>query len=110
MKNVEEYWLRRFITHDKWIKEAINNIEASNKLLEDRRKQIKRLRACYKPGDLVLVKVFNRRKLDPFFTGPLEIVKQELNTVTPQGTYNCQKDVFIKLLKKKKKKKVLKTG
>ncbi|KAG4096636.1 hypothetical protein H8356DRAFT_1326287 [Neocallimastix lanati (nom. inval.)] len=64
------------------------------KNIEDRRKQIKRLRACYKPGDLVLVKVFNRRKLDPFFTGPREIVKQELNTVTPQGTYNCQKDVL----------------
>jgi len=32
--------------------------------------------------DLVLVKVFNRRKLDPFFTGPLKIVKRELNTVT----------------------------
>ena len=82
MESEEEYWLRKFITHDKWIKEAINNIETANKLWEDRRKQIKRLRACYKPGDLVLVKVFNRRKLDPFFTGPLKIVKQELNTVT----------------------------
>jgi len=28
------------------------------------------------------VKVFNRRKLDPYFTGPLRIVKIELNTVT----------------------------
>ena len=78
----EEYWLRKFIIHDKWIKEAIRNIETANKLWEDRRKQVKRLRKEYKPGDLVLVKVFNRRKLDPFFTGPLKIVKRELNTVT----------------------------
>jgi len=26
--------------------------------------------------------VFNRKKLDPFFTGPLKIIKQELNTVS----------------------------
>ncbi len=82
MESEEEYWLRKFITHDKWIKEAISNIETANKLWEDRRKQIKRMRACYKAGDLVLVKVFNRRKLDPYFTGPLRIAKQELNTVT----------------------------
>ena len=78
----EEYWLRKFLIHDKWIKEAIRNIETANKLWSDRRKQIKRMRSDYKPGDLVLVKVFNRRKLDPFFTGPLQIVKRELNTVT----------------------------
>ena len=82
LENEEEYWLRKFITHDKWIREAIHNIETANKLWEDRRKQIKRMRANYQPGDLVLVRVFNRRKLDPFFSGPLKIVKQELNTVT----------------------------
>jgi len=78
----EEYWLRKFLTHDKWIREAINNIETANKLWEDRRRQIKRMKSNYKPGELVLVKVFNRRKLDPYFTGPLKIIKQELNTVT----------------------------
>ena len=78
----EEYWLRKFIIHHKWITEAISNIETANKLWLDRRRQIKRLRAKYKPGDLILVKVFNRRKLDPYFTGPLRIVKRELNTVT----------------------------
>ena len=78
----EEFWLRKFINHDRWIREAIKNIETANKLWEDRRKQIKRMRAKYKPGDLVLVKLFNRKKLDPFFTGPLKIVKQEFNTVT----------------------------
>ena len=81
-ETLEEYWLRKFITHDKWIKEAIKNIDTANKLWEDRRKQIKRMKSSYKPGDLVLVKVFNRRKLDPYFSGPLQIVKKELNTVT----------------------------
>ena len=32
-------------------------------------------------GNLVLVKIFNRRKLDPYFTGPLKIIKKELNTI-----------------------------
>ncbi|OUM61906.1 hypothetical protein PIROE2DRAFT_11973 [Piromyces sp. E2] len=58
------------------------SIETANRLWEDRRKQIKRMKSNYKPGDLVLVKVFNRKKLDPFFHGPLKIVKKELNTVT----------------------------
>jgi len=40
------------------------------------------MKGDFKPGDLVLVKVFNRRKLDLYFTGPLRIVKQEFNTVT----------------------------
>ena len=78
----EEYWLQKFILHHKWISEAINNIETANKLWSDRRKQMKRLKSDYKPGDLILVRVFNRRKLDPYFTGPLQIVKREMNTVT----------------------------
>jgi len=78
----EEYWLQKFIQHHKWIKEAVENIETANKLWSDRRKQIRRMRSDYKPGDLVLVKVFNRRKLDPYFTGPLKIIKKEFNTVT----------------------------
>lgn len=82
LETEEEYWIRKFTTHDKWIREAIRNIETANKLWSDRRKQIKRLKSNFNPGDLVLVKVFNRRKLDPFFTGPLEIIKREFNTVT----------------------------
>ena len=60
----EEFWLQKFIKYHKWIREAIDNIEIANKLWSDRRKQIQRMRSEYKPGDLVLVKVFNRRKLD----------------------------------------------
>ena len=78
----EEYWIRKFINHHKWIEEAIKNIETANNLWMDRRRQMKRLRADFKPGDLILIKTFNRRKLDPYFIGPLKIVKRELNTVT----------------------------
>ena len=77
----EEYWIRKFINHHKWIEEAIKNIETANNLWMDRRKQMKRLRADFKPGDLILIRAFNRRKLDPYFIGPLKIVKKELNTV-----------------------------
>ena len=78
----EDYYLRKFITHNKWINEAIRNIETANELWKDRRKQIKRLRSEFKAGDLVLIRNFNRRKLDPYFIGPLKIVKQQFNTVT----------------------------
>jgi len=40
-------------------------------------------RAEYKPGDLILVKVFNRRKLDPYFTGPFN------NSKTTIKHHNC---------------------
>jgi len=35
-----------------------------------------------KKGDLVLVRNFSRSKLEPYFVGPLKIVKKEFNTVT----------------------------
>lgn len=58
----EEYWIRKFINHHKWIEAAIKNIETANKL-----------RADFKPGDLILKKDFNRKKLDPYFIGPLKL-------------------------------------
>jgi len=75
-------YLRKFINYNKWIKEAINNIETSNELWKDSRRQIKRLRKSFKPGDLVLIRNFNRRKLDPYFIGPLKIIKQQYNTIS----------------------------
>ena len=39
MEIEEEYWLRKFITHDKWIREAVSNVETANRLWEDRQKQ-----------------------------------------------------------------------
>ena len=78
----EEYLIRRFTKHYKWIKEAINNIQTVNRIQEDRSKQIRRLKAEYKLGDLVLIKLINKRKLDPYFVEPMKIVKKQLNTVT----------------------------
>jgi len=69
----EEYILRKFIQHQKWIEEAVSNIENANQLWQDRRKQMKRMKNTYKEGDLVLVRYINRRKLDPFFLGPLRV-------------------------------------
>jgi len=78
----EEYLIRRFIKHRKWIQEAVNNIENANALWRDRRKQVKRMKNNYKAGDLVLVRYLNRKKLDPFFLGPLRVIKCEFNTVS----------------------------
>ena len=95
----DEFLNRRFTTHYKWIKEAINNIQTANKIWEDRRKQVKRLKAEYKPGDLVLVKYINRRKLDPYFLGPMKIVKNQFNTVTlcdPATNEIAERNVHLK--------------
>ena len=78
----EEYIIRKFIQHQKWIEEAVSNIENANQLWQDRRKQMKRMKNTYKEGDLVLVRYINRRKLDPFFLGPLKVIKSEFNTLT----------------------------
>jgi len=32
-----------------------------------------------KPGDLVLVRNFNRTKLEPYFVGPMKVVKKQFN-------------------------------
>jgi len=78
----EEYMIRKFTKHHTWILEAINNIQTANKIWADRRNQMKRMQANYQPGDLVLVRTINRRKLDPYFIGPLKIVKKQFNTLT----------------------------
>ena len=77
----EEFLIRKFTRHRKWVQEAEQNIENANALWRERRKQVKRMKKNYNKGDLVLVRYLNRRKLDPFFLGPLKIVKIEFNTV-----------------------------
>jgi len=81
-ESITEYLIRKFAKHYQWIHEAINNITTANKIWEDRRNQMKRMKANYNPGDLVLIRLINRRKLDPYFVGPLKIIKKEFNTVT----------------------------
>jgi len=46
-----------------------------NELWKDRWRQKERLRSSFKPGDLVLIRNFNRRKLDPYLLGLLKIIK-----------------------------------
>jgi len=43
---------------------------------------MKRLKAEYKPGDLVIIKFINRRKLYPFFLSSMKIAMKQFNTVT----------------------------
>lgn len=77
-----EELIDRFINHGKWIKEATENVRKANKLWEDRRIQKKRMKRQYKPGDLILVRIVSRKKLEPYFYGPLKVIKTEMNTVT----------------------------
>ncbi len=77
-----EYLINKFVTHWEWIIEVTKNIKNANKLWENRRKQKNSMKTTFTPGDLVLVRNFSRRKLDPFFMGPFKIIKMELNTAT----------------------------
>jgi len=51
----DEYLVRKFTTHHKWIMEATANIDNANKLWENRRKQQKYMNTAFEPRDLVLV-------------------------------------------------------
>ena len=68
--------------------EATANIDNANKLWENRKKQQKSMNTVFEPGDLVLVRNFSRRKLDPFYIGPFRIVQMNYNTA-------CICDIFF---------------
>jgi len=59
--------------------EAASNIKNTSKYWATRGEgkasmnQAKRI----KPGDLVLVRNFNRTKLEPYFVGPMKVVKKQ---------------------------------
>jgi len=71
----EEYNLRRFILHQKWVKEAMENIKKAHAYWSQRSKARDNMNHKYKPGDLVLVRYIGRKKLDPFFLGPYKVLK-----------------------------------
>ena len=78
----EEFNFRRFLRHYKWVKEAMDYSEYANKYWEHRMGFSKALKKRYKIGEYVLIKLFNRSKLDPYFYGPFKIVKEpKFNTV-----------------------------
>ena len=52
-----------------------------------------------KPGDLVLVRNFNGAKLEPYFVGPIKVVKKQFNTVTlddPATNIQMNRNVHLK--------------
>ena len=52
-----------------------------------------------KSGDLVLVRNFNRTKLEPYFVGPLKVIKKQFNTVTladPDTGIQVNRNVHLK--------------
>lgn len=78
----EEFNFRRFLRHYKWVKEAMEYSEHANRYWEQRMGFSKALKKKYKVGDYVLIRLFNRSKLDPYFYGPFKVVKEpKYNTV-----------------------------
>jgi len=76
LKNSSKYWATR--------REEKNNMNQA--------KQIK-------PGDLVLVRNFSRTKLEPYFAGPLQVIKKQFNTVTladPATGIQMNRNVHLK--------------
>ena len=83
-KSSDEILLEKFINHYRWTLEACDNIKNANKYWATRReeKQSMKKGKDIKIGDLVLVRNFNRTKLEPYFVGPLQVIKKQFNTVT----------------------------
>ena len=79
-ETTEEYLIRKFTTHWRWILEATNNINNANKLWENRRRQKDSMKSTFEKGDLVLIRNFSRKKLDPYYIGSMKIIKMEFNT------------------------------
>ena len=61
-----EYNVRRFIRHQQWVEEAINNIQYAHSYWLERSKSVMNMLHKYKPGDLVLIRYVNGKKLDLF--------------------------------------------
>ncbi|OUM61276.1 hypothetical protein PIROE2DRAFT_12774 [Piromyces sp. E2] len=74
----EKYWICKFIKQFSWVKETINNIQTANQLWKNRRNQIKRKNANYQPADLILIRIINCKMLEPYFLGPLKVVKKTI--------------------------------
>ena len=58
-----------------------------------------------KIGDLVKVRNFSRTKLEPYYVGPLEVIKKQFNTVTlaePNSGIQLDRNVHLKNILKYK--------
>ena len=80
-----EYNVRRFLRHQEWVKEAIENIQYAHSYWLERSKSSSNMLHKYKPGDLVLIRYINRKKLDPYYIGPFRVLKSsKYNTLVLQ--------------------------
>jgi len=100
-KSSDEVLLEKFTNHYLWTIEAANNIKNANKYWANRREEKNSMNngKRIKPGDLVLVRNFNRTKLEPYFVGPLKVIKKQFNTVTladPNTGIQVNRNVHLK--------------
>jgi len=100
-KSSDEILLEKFINHYRWTCEAAENIKSANKYWATRREAKTSMNQAkqIKEGDLVLVRNFTRTKLEPYFVGPLKVIKKQFNTVTladPTTGIQMNRNVHIK--------------
>ena len=100
-KSSDEVLLEKFTNHYLWTIEAANNIKNANKYWANRREEKNSMNngKRIKPGDLVLVRNFSRTKLEPYFVGPLKVIKKQFNTVTladPNSGIQVNRNVHLK--------------
>ena len=100
-KSSDEVLLEKFVNHYLWIMEATANVKNANKYWAARREEKNSMNQAkrIKPGDLVLVRNFSRTKLEPYFVGPLQVIKKQFNTVTladPKSGIQMNRNVHLK--------------
>jgi len=100
-KSNDEILLEKFISHYRWTIEAAENVKNANKYWAMRREEKASMNQANKirEGDLVLVRNFSRTKLEPYFVGPLKIIKKQFNTVTladPNSGIQMNRNVHLK--------------
>jgi len=100
-KSSDEVLLEKFVNHYLWTMEAANNVKNANKYWATRREEKNSMSQAkaIRPGDLVLVRNFNRSKLEPYFVGPLKVIKKQFNTVTladPKTGIQVNRNVHLK--------------
>ena len=100
-KSSDEILLEKFVNHYLWTTEAAANVKNANKYWANRRESKNSMNQAknIRPGDLVLVRNFSRTKLEPYFVGPLQVLKKQFNTVTlvdPKSGIQMNRNVHLK--------------
>ena len=100
-KSSDEVLLEKFVSHYRWVLEAAENSKNASKYWATRREEKNSLNQGKRiaVGDLVLVRNFNRTKLEPYFVGPLKVIKKQYNTLTladPNTGIQLNRNVHLK--------------